>query len=309
MFNKTFLIVLMILQIITEPLESKPIGSEIVPSQSEKLKILSWNIYMLPGISLFNGNTKRAILIAEKLHNTDYQIIVFQEAFSSVCRGILSKALKDTYPYQYGPVNKNHPPFKTNSGLWVVSKFPLEELDEIRYNVSKGYDKIARKGAAIFQGQFNGTEFQLITTHLQADATSEIRERQCNEIMDKLLNKYYQPNIPQIICGDFNIEMDNKKDYPVMLQTLDATNGEITGDRTTYDEVFNTLGRKSEGKRKTIDYVLIRNEQWIKEIKRCVNTFYEESSRYIGHLSDHYAMEAELVFVESNVNQLSISNR
>jgi endonuclease/exonuclease/phosphatase family metal-dependent hydrolase len=309
MFNKTFLIVLMILQIITEPLESKPIGSEIVPSQSEKLKILSWNIYMLPGISLFNGNTKRAKLIAEKLHNTDYQIIVFQEAFSSVCRGILSKALKDTYPYQYGPVNKNHPPFKTNSGLWVVSKFPLEELDEIRYNVSKGYDKIARKGAAIFQGQFNGTEFQLITTHLQADATSEIRERQCNEIMDKLLNKYYQPNIPQIICGDFNIEMDNKKDYPVMLQTLDATNGEITGDRTTYDEVFNTLGRKSEGKRKTIDYVLIRNEQWIKEIKRCVNTFYEESSRYIGHLSDHYAMEAELVFVESNVNQLSISNR
>jgi len=309
MFNKTFLIVLMILQIITEPLESKPIGSEIVPNQSEKLKILSWNIYMLPGISLFNGNTKRAKLIAEKLHNTDYQIIVFQEAFSSVCRGILSKALKDTYPYQYGPVNKNHPPFKTNSGLWVVSKFPLEELDEIRYNVSKGYDKIARKGAAIFQGQFNGTEFQLITTHLQADATSEIRERQCNEIMDKLLNKYYQPNIPQIICGDFNIEMDNKKDYPVMLQTLDATNGEITGDRTTYDEVFNTLGRKSEGKRKTIDYVLIRNEQWIKEIKRCVNTFYEESSRYIGHLSDHYAMEAELVFVESNVNQLSISNR
>jgi endonuclease/exonuclease/phosphatase family metal-dependent hydrolase len=250
MFNKTFLIVLMILQIITEPLESKPIGSEIVPSQSEKLKILSWNIYMLPGISLFNGNTKRAKLIAEKLHNTDYQIIVFQEAFSSVCRGILSKALKDTYPYQYGPVNKNHPPFKTNSGLWVVSKFPLEELDEIRYNVSKGYDKIARKGAAIFQGQFNGTEFQLITTHLQADATSEIRERQCNEIMDKLLNKYYQPNIPQIICGDFNIEMDNKKDYPVMLQTLDATNGEITGDRTTYDEVFNTLGRKSEGKEK-----------------------------------------------------------
>jgi len=309
MFNKTFLIVLMILQIITEPLESKPIGSEIVPNQSEKLKILSWNIYMLPGISLFNGNTKRAKLIAEKLHNTDYQIIVFQEAFSSVCRGILSKALKDTYPYQYGPVNKNHPPFKTNSGLWVVSKFPLEELDEIRYNVSKGYDKIARKGAAIFQGQFNGTEFQLITTHLQADATSEIRERQCNEIMDKLLNKYYQPNIPQIICGDFNIEMDNKKDYPVMLQTLDATNGEITGDRTTYDEVFNTLGRKSEGKRKTIDYVLIRNEQWIKEIKRCVNTFYEESSRYIGHLSDHYAMEAELIFVESNVNQLSISNR
>ncbi|HOJ66831.1 MAG TPA: sphingomyelin phosphodiesterase [Paludibacteraceae bacterium] len=309
MLNKTFLFILMVLQIITEPLENKSIESEIIPSQSEKLRILSWNIYMLPVVSLFNGNTKRAKLIAEKLHNSDYQIIVFQEAFSSASRSIISKQLKDTYPYQYGPANKKHPPLKTNSGLWVVSKIPLEELDEIRYNVSEGYDKIARKGAAIFQGQFNGVEFQLITTHLQADAAPEIREKQCIEIMDKLLNKYYQPHIPQIICGDFNIEMDNKKDYPVMLQTLDATNGEITGDKTTYDEVFNTLGRKREGKRKTIDYVLIRNEQWIKEIKRRVNTFYEESSRYIGHLSDHYALEAELVFVESNVNQMSISHR
>lgn len=309
MFNKTLLFILMILQIITEPLESKPLESEIVSNQSEKLKILSWNIYMLPGISLFNGNTKRAKLIGDKLYDSDYQIIVFQEAFSSVCRRILSKQLKDAYPYQYGPVNKTHPPLKTNSGLWIVSKIPLEKLDEIRYNVSEGYDKIARKGAAIFQGQFKGVEFQLITTHLQADAVSKIREQQCTEIMDKLLNKYYKPDIPQIICGDFNIEMDNQKDYPVMLQTLDAINGEITGDKTTYDEVFNTLGRKKQGKRKTIDYVLIRNEQWIKEIKRCVNTFYEESNRYIGHLSDHYAMEAELVFVENNVNQLSISNQ
>ncbi|MBP8966209.1 MAG: hypothetical protein KBG33_02300, partial [Paludibacteraceae bacterium] len=73
MLNKTFLFILMVLQIITEPFENKSIESEIIPSQSEKLRILSWNIYMLPVVSLFNGNTKRAKLIAEKLHNSDYQ--------------------------------------------------------------------------------------------------------------------------------------------------------------------------------------------------------------------------------------------
>lgn len=291
-----------------EPIEKSPIDPKTRTNQSEKLKILSWNIYMLPYLSLLNGNTKRAKIIAEKLHDSDYQIIVFQEAFSSVCRGILSRQLKDTYPYQYGPINRNHPPLRTNSGLWIISKIPLQKLDEIRYSVSKGYDAIARKGAVIFQGQYEGVVFQLLTTHLQAEDVPEIRQQQCLEIKEKLLNKYYKYDIPQIICGDFNIEMDDKKDYPIMLQTLDAKNGEISGDKTTYDEVFNTLSQERKGKRKTIDYVLIRNGQWIEEIERKVNTFYERNNRYIGNLSDHYAMEAEVLFVKNNSNQLAMQH-
>lgn len=272
------------------------------------LKILSWNIYMLPYLSLFNGNKKRAKLIAEKLENSDYQIIVFQEAFSSVCRGIISKGLKENYPYQYGPANKKHPIFKTNSGLWIVSKIPLEELDEIRFSISEGFDAVARKGAVIFKGKYNDADFQLITTHLQADGIPHIRERQITEIKEKLLNKYYAPFIPQIICGDFNIEMDDEHHYPYMLQTLDAVNGEIKGDKTTYDEVYNTLSQERTGKRKTIDYVLIRNARWIKNIERKVNTFYEINKNYIGNLSDHYALEAEVNFYTNSKINLAMNN-
>ena len=59
-------------------------------TDNNQLKVLSWNIYMLPYISLFNHNGDRAKAIVAKLHDSDYQIIVFQEAFSSKCRHILA---------------------------------------------------------------------------------------------------------------------------------------------------------------------------------------------------------------------------
>lgn len=307
--NKRILIFILILtQVISEPVGQNISAYDIHFQKTNNLKILSWNIYMLPYLSLFNGNIKRARLIADKLNESDYHIIVFQEAFSSVCRGAISKRLKQNYPYQYGPVNKNHPPFKTNSGLWIVSKIPLEELDQIRFSVSKSYDAVARKGAVIFRGKYNGAYFQLITTHLQAEDMPEIRKHQISEMKEKLLNKYYAPYIPQIICGDFNIDMDDENHYPYMLQTLDAVNGEINGDRTTYDEVNNTLSQERTGKRRTIDYVLVRNERWIKNIERKVNTFYEKNKEYIGNLSDHYALEADVELYQNSKFNIAMNN-
>lgn len=308
MSKKTLVLFIFILQIVFEPASQNIPAFNVNQMQTDNLKILSWNIYMLPYLSLFNGNTKRAKLIAEKLQHSEYEIIVFQEAFSSVCRGILAKKLKETYPYQYGPANKNHPPLKTNSGLWIVSKTPLEELEEIKYSVSKSFDAVAHKGAIMFQGKHNGTVFQLITTHLQAEDRPEIRQQQCKEIKEHLLNKYYHRDIPQIICGDFNIDMDDKKDYPFMLQTLDAKNGEVTGDKTTYDEVYNTLSQERNGKRRTIDYILVRNEKWIKNIERKVNTFYEKSKKYTGNLSDHYALEADVELYQNSSTNIAMNN-
>ncbi|MDR3653065.1 MAG: sphingomyelin phosphodiesterase [Paludibacter sp.] len=264
---------------------------------AETLKILSWNIYMLPYISLFNHNDERAEAIAEKLQYSDCHIIVFQEAFSSKCRNILAKRLTKAYPYQYGPANKCYTPFRTSSGLWVVSKIPLTLTDKIEFSISKGFDVIARKGAVLFGGEFRGAKFQLLTTHLQADSLHQVREQQCNEIKDHLLNQYFDPDIPQIICGDFNIEMDDHVNYRLMLHTLEARNGEITGDvKFTYDEIENTLVRKESGKKKVIDYILIRNDQWINRIERKVQTFYAMVGREHSNLSDHYAMQADIDF-------------
>jgi len=298
------LTVLFIILANVDTMSQTPQIQEIQQVRINPLKILSWNIYMLPYISLFNHNAGRAKVIADKLEHSDYQIIVFQEAFSNKCRNILAKRLAKEYPYQYGPANKCYLPFRTSSGLWVVSKIPLKQLDKIKFSISRGFDIIASKGAVLFQGNFKGSDFQLLATHLQADNSHLVREKQCSEIKEHLLNQYFNSNIPQLICGDFNIDMDDQPNYKIMLRTLGANNGEISGDvKFTYDEMNNNLARNAMGEKKVIDYILVRNEQWINHIERKIQTFYARIGQKSSNLSDHYAMEASI-----NFNVIPVSN-
>ncbi len=267
--------------------------------ESENLRILSWNIYMLPYLSWFNGNGHRAKIIGEELVNSDYQIIVFQEAFSSKCRRIMKKILQEKYPYQYGPSNNSAWSLRSNSGLWVLSKFPLNQLKSIKFEKASGYDLIAQKGATLFEGEFNGRLFQLMATHLQSSNSQDIRDKQYREIAG-LLKEFYTPDIPQILCGDFNTEMSNKSHYETMLKSLDADNGSLSGNiQTTYDELNNTLAKQKNGKGEIIDYILTRNTSCIASIQRQVLEFYHSETTYQSNLSDHYALEATVRFAPS----------
>jgi hypothetical protein len=51
------------------------------PAIKRELRILTWNIYMLPFCSEIHGNIKRAKAIAQQISGYDYDIIVFEEAF------------------------------------------------------------------------------------------------------------------------------------------------------------------------------------------------------------------------------------
>jgi len=267
-------------------------GQSIAPTVSKDLKILSWNIYMLPYLSLFNGNASRAEVISDQLKKSDYQIVVFQEAFSTRIRRILKKQLADKFPFQYGPMNKNYTPFRTNSGLMIISKIPLEIIDQIEFNNLRGFDAVARKGAVLLEGEYNGSKFQLITTHLQADNESSIRATQCLEIKRKLLDLYFDHNKPQLICGDFNVDMNDTANYHFMLHTLEAENGNMLGDvHVTYDEVNNNLARNKNRELKVLDYALTRNTHLINKIDRRVEKFLTTVKGKKTNLSDHYALE------------------
>lgn len=295
--RKNGLLLVSILSVLSSLTLSAQQQNERFPGTNpQQLKILSWNIYMLPYVSWFNHNGHRAEAIGKQLQDSDFQIVVFQEAFSIKCRKILRKMLADKYPYRYGPANSSLWPFKTSSGLWILSKIPLTELKEIKFQSAKGFDRIARKGAVLFEGSFNGAKFQLMATHLQADNPSQVRQTQCREI-SQLLTEFYEPDIPQILCGDFNTEMSDQQNYEKMLQTLDAQNGELTGPlKVTYDECNNNLAKKPNGKGEIIDYILTRNTHLIDNIQRKVLEFYHSEPRYKTHLSDHYAMEATVRF-------------
>ncbi len=273
--------------------------SELTVSEANKhkLKILTWNIYMLPFCSKIHKNCKRAVAIAKEIPGHDYDILVFEEAFDYQARKILREQLKGYYPFMYGPANKSSFSLRTNSGIWILSKIPLQQLQQIKFKNRYGIDALARKGAVLFQGEWQGQPFQLLGTHLQNDSPDSVRYGQCHEIADKLLKKYAKSNIPQIICGDFNIEFIEKVVYGKMLKILDAENGSLNGDlQTSFDEVNNKLAFKKNGKKQLIDYVLVRNSKSIRDIDRKVSALKNNARDIISDLSDHYGIEAIIHF-------------
>lgn len=226
-------------------------------SGETELKILSWNIYMLPFIIFKKSDKKdRAKDIVTELSQMDYDIILFQEAFKKNTRRVLRKGLKEEYPYIYGPANQKKLSFKTSSGLYTFSKRPLIYKDDIQFDACSGHDCLARKGAMLLEGEKNGHLFQVVSTHTNGGTI--INNHQFHMIYDGLLLPYQKDGVPQIIGGDLNCPKSNPKRYNEMLSLLDAEDGPTIG-----------LNYSNWEKTNIIDYLLLRrNNSNVEVIKR-----------------------------------------
>jgi endonuclease/exonuclease/phosphatase family metal-dependent hydrolase len=269
-------------------------------SPQEKVKILSWNIYMLPGIVMVKGKTERAKAIGEILKNSDYDVIVFQEAFQRRARQKIYKQLKDNFPYQSGPANQKLVSLKTNSGIWIFSKHPIVAAKSIIFNSRSGIDAFSRKGGLIAEVMIGKTPIQVAGTHLQNSGQPWIRQSQCVEFYNRLLKPFQKNGVPQILCGDFNINKD-QEEYTFMLQALQAKDGELQGDQLhSYDRQLNDLHVEAGEKKDLIDYILIRDQNnQIMGATRQIKRIKKPWDRYHSDLSDHFALEAEIHFQSS----------
>lgn len=262
---------------------------------NESLDVLSWNLYMLPGITnlskeIHKSNKKeRAKEIADYLNNTAYDVVVFQEAFFHPSRKVLAKGIKEKYPYQYGPINPSKASLKTSSGIFVVSKTPLKLLGAVKYKSCNGVDCFAKKGAALLEGEFNGKTFQILGTHLNAGGPHWIHQEQY-KYMSQLLNDFKKLNVPQIVCGDMNTHKEETFNYENMLNMLDCEDIE-----TNSKQVFTTAKDRS-----VIDYIMLRkNNSSIKAINKEILWLKSKApviEKLNGNLSDHLAVTASFIF-------------
>lgn len=266
-------------------------------AQTTKLKILSWNIYMLPRHIKHTGKLPRAKEIGKLLKESDYDIIVFQEAFHGGARRRIRKALADSFAYRIGPANRHYFGFKTNSGIWILSKTPITKIATINFKECEGPDCWAHKGALLVEGEKDGKKFQVLGTHLEAGGPQTIRDGQYKEINDFLLDKYAQPGVPQFVCGDFNTGCNDTICYPTMLSTLKAEDGEPYGDQKyTADGTLNDFKRGHKSRR-LIDYIFYRgNGYTVKSIQRQIKIFTAPWKKDYKDLSDHFAVEAVIEF-------------
>ena len=268
-------------------------GSAISAESSaieDDLTILSWNIKMFSApYGWLHNRIERAENIIQSLKNsTNYDVILFQEAFSSKIRKQIYRGLKLLYPYQIEPEDHFNF-FKTNSGLWAISKMPIELIDQISFSKLKEWDWMSSKGAKLYSVIKNDKEILLINTHLQSDYKtnySSIRRSQYDEINLGLILPYVKLNKPLILCGDLNIS--NVVNLDKMLKHLNLKNGPLSGKLQ-----FSTFSQPNE----LVDYILVKTDKFsFKSIQRRIQDFSMDFLEYSTNMSDHYPIEANFIW-------------
>jgi sphingomyelin phosphodiesterase len=134
------------------------------PYSDSELKILSWNIYMLPPFAYMTNKRARAKAIGDYLHTSDYDIAILQEAFKHGARRMIKRRTKQSFPYRKGPANIRYITiFRTNSGIWILSKHPIEKLGVTKFKQKAGFDnKMARKGALMVEMEKEGKKYHFV---------------------------------------------------------------------------------------------------------------------------------------------------
>jgi endonuclease/exonuclease/phosphatase family metal-dependent hydrolase len=272
-------------------------GNEVIKggnAPARQITIMTYNIKMLPrGANSFIHHfpLKRARLIPDKIIAEGPDVVVFQEAFDGVADRILRKKLSAAYPYNMGFQNRKVISYKRAGGVLMFSKYPLREIESIKYTECKGIDCIGNKGCMLVEVEHPAGRFQLLGTHMQAGGTKEIKESQYAEA-GALLKRHEQAGVPQFAAGDFNTKKGKPVLYDTLVRALRAEDGNISGYLLyTSDHALNDMEEYDTTKRNIIDYVFFKGNG-VRPVSavRYIRKFEQRWDAKHVDLSDHFAM-------------------
>ncbi|PKM23219.1 MAG: phospholipase [Gammaproteobacteria bacterium HGW-Gammaproteobacteria-14] len=271
-------------------------------SGADELKVLSYNIYALPFVASEISNR----LAELPNHLSGYDVIMFQEAFSSDRNGMLQQ-LASEYPYQthvpkipYDGINV------FDSGVLVISRYPIVSTADFIYPDCSGTDCFADKGVIYAEVIKNGKAYHVTNTHAASFDTAEaraLRQVQFQQIRTLINNR----NIPAfdavMMGGDFNVnKLIWPQDYAQMLANLVATDPLSTGHDATFDPRINILSGAAGSGGETVeylDYVVYSNTHRQPVQSRNDVRIPRTAVAPLFHtrdLSDHYPVMGEFVF-------------
>lgn len=268
-------------------------------SFAEDMKLLTWNVFMLPKPINFSKQVERTHLIAAELKKTDYDIILLQEAFIARFRNTVAYELRDKYPHTAHLSKSRRLLHFINSGLFILSKHPIEILNHHYYNHCTHSDCFSSKGALLIEMTLpSGKKVQIATSHMQAwddKKAVEVRKQQIEELND-LLKTYSRPGVPQILSGDLNIDGRIDLEYPGALKVLGMTSTPLQG-TLDYSNSFPVECYKIPGSPDAtpqwLDHVWLKqNETETEVISKNVRPFMAKFGEKECSLSDHYSVEA-----------------
>lgn len=267
---------------------------------AQDLKILTWNVFMIPKPINFSKQKERTRLITETLKKTDYDIIFFQEAFVKGFRKHLGEELKQTYPHQEHLRKSTRLLHFLNSGLFVVSKVPFEVLDWHYFTTCTHSDCLSSKGVLLLEFRHGEKRFQTALTHMQAwddRRAMEVRSHQLDEVKS-LFETYQKAGVPQLLIGDLNVDGLSDVEYPGALKKMGMSSMPLEGELQTTNgyhvECYKTPGDTKV--QQWLDHIWIKDggtetKVHSKKVQSFSATF---ESGMVCPLSDHHGVEAIL---------------
>lgn len=179
------------------------------------LRIASYNIKGLPFPIQLNHTSRYKKIVAEIRTMTKPgqgpDVLLIQEAFSITTR-YLYNHLRDIYPYRVrGPANR----LRWNSGLEILSRYPITDSWIITFGTCDSFDCLARKGVLHARIRLPSGDVDLYNTHMQADnkgrddsISQRVRMNQ-TETMIKFVKNTHKESLPFFMGGDFNTRPDH----------------------------------------------------------------------------------------------------
>lgn len=223
---------------------------------AQDLKVLSWNTFLLPPLKLplvgsVMNNTQqedRAQQMGKQLTEQDHDILFFQETFHKKSRNILEEELKSKFPHHAYPEKKKFGTL-TGSGLAIYSRHPMQMLEEIVFEHTKGTDKLARKGAMLVEITLpSGKKVQFVNTHLQAwnnPGAVKVRQQQLQEIKD-LMARHKKDGVAQFLVGDLNVNGNLPTEFNEAIRILSMEPAKLQGELQITNG-FDTVCYKNPG--------------------------------------------------------------
>jgi len=274
--------------------------SSAISAKETKLRVLSWNIKMLPrqyNLAIKHFPLKRINLISEQILSDSIDVVCFQELFDTKANKRMKEQLLKQFPFVIGPANESKSIFRLSSGVIFYSRYPIRKLETVEFSDCQEDDCVAKKGALLIEADVNGKKIQLLGTHMNASGGEQVKINQLKQIQ-KLIEKHSKNGIPQLICGDFNIRKTDRKLYQMMLDFFKANDGPISGElQNTFDPKNNDMCAKEKGDARLIDFIFFRANENKESRESCreIRRYRKEWGKKNKDLSDHFALWMEVI--------------
>lgn len=266
-----------------------------------EVKLMTWNIFMIPRPFVFSHQEIRAKSIAKSVLETDREIIFFQEAFSKKSKEIIHQNTKHVYPFQTILPRSGKGIHLLDSGLYVISKIPFKVLDGLYFDECTNSDCFASKGVLLLE--FTPTnfkrKFQVATTHLQAWNDSKAQTVRFDQLIQikSLLEKHKDMMTPQLLIGDLNVDGYHSEEFTPVLNLLNMRTKTIGGNILITNgfkvDCYNVPGGDSVS---WLDHILISSHTPAYLTAPIVKPFYGKIGKKLCPLSDHYSVYSQLTY-------------